>query len=207
MCGSSLDVVGKSQNWDDYRPIVDGRYLGITYEETFQETLATVVVSHLELAETFLDQKDEGQAVAHVEEYDEVDDDSGAIRAQEAPSIKQKPDPKGKGKRQASGSPGKSGGGTRAAYLMPAYRYPIAVPGAHHPAKPEHYSVIINVKRAVQYGAAFSTAVDKEKEIRGSYVTSGIPANARFYLREFEVLGFTNCVPTLLPSFGGGGLS
>ena len=66
---------------------------------------------------------------------------------------------------------------------MPAYRYPIAVPGAHHPAKSEHYSVIINVKRAVQYGTAFSTAVDKEKEIRGSYVTSGIPAKAIVQIR------------------------
>ena len=75
------------------------------------------------------------------------------------------------------------GGGTRAAYLMPAYRYPIAVPGAHHPAKPEHSSVIINVKRAIQYGAAFSIAVDKEKEIRGNYVTSGIPANAIVQIR------------------------
>ena len=178
-----LMLWARVRNWDDYRPIVEGRYLGITYEETFQETLATVVVSQLELAETFLDQKDEGQAVAHVEEYDELDDDSGAIRAQEAPSIKQKPDPKGKGKRQTSGSPGRLGGGTRAAYLMPAYRYPIAVPGAHHPAKPEHYSVIINVKRAVQYGTAFSLAVDKEKEIRGSYVTSGIPANAIVQIR------------------------
>ena len=117
---------------------------GRTDEETFQATLATVVVSQLDLAEAFLDQKDEGQAVAHVEEYDELDDDSGAIRALEAPSIKQKPDPKGKGKRQASGSPGKPGGGTRAAYLMPANRYLIAVPGAHHSAKPDHYSVIMN---------------------------------------------------------------
>ena len=138
-------------------------------------------MSQLELAEAFLDQKDEGQVVTHVEEYDELDDDLGAIRAQEAPSIKQKPDPRKK--RQTSGSPGKPGGGTRAAYLMPAYRYPIAVPGAHHPAKPEHYSVIINVKRAVQYGAAFSLAVDKAKEIRGSYVTSGIPANAIVQIR------------------------
>ena len=176
-----LMLWARVKNWDDYRPIVEGRYLGITYEETFQETLATVVVSQLELAETFLDQLDEGHAVARVEEYDELDDDSGAIRAQEAPSIKQKPDPRKK--RQTSGSPGKPGGGTRAAYLMPAYRYPIAVPGAHHPAKPEHYSVIINVKRAVQYGAAFSVAVDKEKEIRGSYVTSGIPANAIVQIR------------------------
>ena len=176
-----LMLWARVKNWDDYRPIVEGRYLGITYEETFQETLATVVVSQLELAETFLDQLDEGHAVAHVEEYDELDDDSGAIRAQEAPSIKQKPDPRKK--RQTSGSPGKPGGGTRAAYLMPANRYPIAVPGAHHPTKPEHYAVIINVKRAVQYGAAFSVAVDKEKEIRGSYVTSGIPANAIVQIR------------------------
>ena len=138
-------------------------------------------MSQLELAEAFLDQKDEGHTVAHVEEYDELDDDSGAIRAQEAPSIKQKPDPRKK--RPTSGSPGRPGGATRAAYLMPAYRYPIAVPGVHHPAKPEHYSVIINVKRAVQYGTAFSLAVDKEKEIRGSYVTSGIPANAIVQIR------------------------
>ena len=178
-----LMLWARVRNWDDYRPIVDGRYLGITYEETFQDPLATIVVSQLELAETFLDQKDEGQTVVQVDEYNELEDDSGAIRAQEAPSIKEKQVPKGKGKRQASASPGKPGGGTRAAYLMPAYRYPIAVPGAHHPAKPEHYSVIINVKRAVQHGAAFSTAVDKEKEIRGSYVTSGIPANAIVQIR------------------------
>ena len=178
-----LMLWARVRNWDDYRPIVEGRYLGITYEDTFQESLATIVVSQLELAETFLDQRDEGQATAFIEEYDELDDDSGAIRAQEAPSIKQKPDPKGKGKRSTSGSPGKPGGGTRAAYLMPAYRYPIAVPGAHHPSKPEHYSVIINVKRAVQYGTAFSLAVDQEKEIRGSCVTSGIPANAIVQIR------------------------
>ena len=176
-----LMLWARAKNWDDYRPVVEGRYLGITYEETFQQTLATVVVSQLELAEAFLDQKDEGPVVPHVEEYDELDDDLGAIRAQEAPSIKQKPDPKKK--RQTSGSPGKPGGGTRAAYLMPANRYPIAVPGAHHPTKPEHYSVIINVKRAVQYGAAFSLAVDKAKEIRGNYVTSGIPANAIVQIR------------------------
>ena len=110
-----------------------------------------------------------------------MDDDLGAIRAQEAPSIKQKPDPK---KEKANEwLPRKARGGTRAAYLMPANRYPIAVPGAHHPTKPEHYSVIINVKRAVQYRTAFSPAVDKAKEIRGNYVTSGIPANAIVQIR------------------------
>ena len=178
-----LMLWARVRNWDDYRPIVDGRYLGITYEETFQDPLATIVVSQLELAEIFLDQKDEGQNAIQVDEYDELEDDWSAIRAQEAPSIKGKPVPKGKGKRSASGSPERLGAGTRAAYLMPAYRYPIAVSGAHHPAKPEHYSIIINVKRAVQYGAAFSLAVDKEKEIRGSYVTSGIPANAIVQIR------------------------
>ena len=58
-----LMLWARVRNWDDYRPIVDGRYLGITYEDTFETTLATVVVSQLELAEIFLDQKDEGQAV------------------------------------------------------------------------------------------------------------------------------------------------
>ena len=55
--------------------------------------------------------------------------------------------------------------------------------GSSSSAKPEHYSVFINVKRAIQYGAAFSIAVDKEKEIRGNYVTSGIPANAIVQIR------------------------
>ena len=39
------------------------------------------------------------------------------------------------------------------------------------------------MKRAVQYGAAFSIAVDQEKEIRDNYVTSGIPANAIVQIR------------------------
>ena len=74
-----LMLWARVRNWDDYKPLVDGRYLGITYEETFQEPLATVVVLQLELAETFLDQKDEGQAVVHVDEYDELEDDSGEL--------------------------------------------------------------------------------------------------------------------------------
>ena len=125
-----LMLWARVRNWDDYRPIVDGRCLGITYEETFQEPLATVVVSQLELAETFLDQKDEGQAVAYIEEYEDMEDESGGIRAQEAPSIKTKKDTRKQSQRQASASPGRTGGGTRAAYLMPSCRYPIAVPGA-----------------------------------------------------------------------------
>ena len=40
-----LMLWARVKNWDDFRPLVDGRYLGITYEETFQEPLATVVVS------------------------------------------------------------------------------------------------------------------------------------------------------------------
>ena len=73
--------------------------------------------------------------------------------------------------------------GTRAAYLMPSYRYPIAVAGAHHPTRSQDYSVIINVKRAVQYGAAFSPAVDLQNDERGHYATSGIPANAIVQIR------------------------
>ena len=44
-----LMLWARAKNWDDYRPVVEGRYLGITYEETFQQPLATVVVSQLEL--------------------------------------------------------------------------------------------------------------------------------------------------------------
>ena len=158
------------KNWDDYRPIFGGKFMGITYEDTFQEPLATVVVTQLELAEALFDQKDEGQATAQVEDYDDMEDETGAIRALEAPSIRNKPEPKKYGSRQQSESPGRSGG-TRAAYLMPAYRYPIAVAGAHHPTKPQDYSVIINVRRAVQYGTAFSAAIDLQNDERGHYVT------------------------------------
>ena len=39
------------------------------------------------------------------------------------------------------------------------------------------------MKRAVQYGAAFSPAVDLQNDERGYYVTSGIPANAIVQIR------------------------
>ena len=139
----------------------DGKFLGISYGEAFQENLATIVVSQLELAEAFLDQKDEGMPIAQVEVFGDMEDETGAIRASEAPSIKNKPPPRKPGPRTQSDSPGRPNS-TRAAYLMPAYRYPIAVEGAHHPARAQDYSVFINVRRAIQYGAAFSTAVDLE---------------------------------------------
>ena len=100
------------KNWDDYRPIFDGKVLGISYEETFQEKLATVVVSQLELAEAFLDQRDEGMPMA----LDDMEDDTGAIRASEAPSIKNKPPPKKPGPRTHSDYPGRPNS-TRAASL------------------------------------------------------------------------------------------
>ena len=121
--------------------------------------------------------------MAQVEDFDDMEDDKGAIRASEAPSIKNKPPPKKPGPRTHSDSPGRPNS-TRAAYLMPAYRYPIAVEGAHHPTRAQDYSVIINVRRAIQYGAAFSPAVDLENNERGQYVTSGIPANAIVQIQE-----------------------
>ena len=183
MLDHHLLLWARVKNWDDYRPIAGDKFMSISYEDTFQSPLATVVVSQLELAEAFLDQKDEGQASFQVEDFDDMEDETGAIRALEAPSIRNKPDPKKSGPRQQSESPGRPGG-TRAAYLMPAYRYPIAVEGAIHPSKPQDYSVIINVKRAVQYGAAFSPAVDLQNDERGFYViTSGIPATAIVQIR------------------------
>ena len=137
------------KNWDNYRPIADDKFMPIIYEDTFQSPLATMVVSQVELAEAFLDQRNEGQAPPPLEEYEEAEDESGAIRAKEAPTIKDKAEQKKSGPRQQSESPGKDGH-TRAAYIMPSYRYPMAVEGAFHPSKPQHYSVIFNVKRAVQ---------------------------------------------------------
>ena len=182
MVDHHLLLWARVRNWNDYRPIAGNETMSITYEDTFQAPLATVVVSQLELAEAFLDQRDEGQAPLQMEDFDDMEDESGAIRAHEAPSIRNKPDPKKSRPGQQSESPGKSGN-TRAAYLMPAYRYPIAVEGAFHPSKSQEYSVIINVKRAVQYGAAFSPAVDLKNDERGFYVTSGIPANATVQIR------------------------
>ena len=182
MVDHHLMLWARVKNWDDYRPIFDGKFLGISYEEALQENLATIVVSQLELAEAFLDQKDEGMPIAQVEDFDDMEDETGAIRASEAPSIKNKPPPRKPGQRTQSDSPGRPNS-TRAAYLMPAYRYPIAVEGAHHPARAQDYSVIINVRRAIQYGAAFSPAVDLENDERGQYVTSGIPANAIVQIR------------------------
>ena len=128
------------------------------HEDTFQEPLATVVVSQVELAEAFLDQRNEGQPTVQLDESEEEEDESGGVRAKESPGIKDKAEQKKSGQRQQSESPGKSTGYTRATYIMPSYRYPIAVEGACYPSKLQHYSVIINVKRAVQYGAIFSPA-------------------------------------------------
>ena len=152
-----LMLWARVRNWDDYRPTSSGKFLAISYEDTFEETLATVVVTQLELAEAFLDQRDEGQAAIQVEDYDDMEDESGAIRAVEAPSVKTKADLKKYGGRQQSESPGRPGG-TRAAYIMLSCRYPIAVAGAHHPSKAQHYSVIINMKRAVQDKNSFLTS-------------------------------------------------
>ena len=129
MLNHHLFLWARVKKWDDYRPIADNKFMPITYEDTFQSPLATVVVSQVELAEAFLDQRNEGQATIQVDEHEEVEDESGAIRAKEAPSIKDKPDPKKSGQRPQSDSSGKPGF-TRAAYFMPSYRYPIAVEGA-----------------------------------------------------------------------------
>ena len=73
MVDHHLLLWARVKNWDDYRPIFDGKFLGISYENTFQDKLATVVVSQLELAEAFLDQKDEGQPAIQVEDYQSID--------------------------------------------------------------------------------------------------------------------------------------
>ena len=44
----------------------------ITYEDTFQTPPATVVVTQVELAEAFLDQRNEGQAPFQFDEYEET---------------------------------------------------------------------------------------------------------------------------------------
>ena len=103
-----------------------------------------------------------------------------------SPKGKGKEDEKGKGKgkgrragsRPRSGTPVPTGPVTRAAYIMPINRYPVAVEGGHMSYQSKHYSVVFDVLRAVQYGAVFSPAVNKAGDPRGNYVTSGIPANA-----------------------------
>ena len=89
-----LILWARARNWDDFRPVAGSKTISVSYEDTFQTPLATVVVSQLELAEAFLDQRDEGQAPLQMEEFEDMEDESGAIRAHEAPSIKNRPDPK-----------------------------------------------------------------------------------------------------------------
>ena len=64
------------------------------------------------------------------------------------------------------------------AYIMPTSRYPVAVEGVHNTIHSKHYAVVFDVLRAVQYGTAFSPAVNTAGNPRGNYITSGIPANA-----------------------------
>ena len=155
--------------------------------------MATIAVTEMELAEAFLEQQNEGpQPLPQEPDPDDDTIEEGVVAGRPAPSIQDKPkgngkgDEKGRGKgkgrrpgsRPRSGTPVPSGPVTRSAYIMPTNRYPVAVEGVQNTFQSKHYAVVFDVLRAVQYGTVFSPAVSKSGDIRGNYVTSGIPANA-----------------------------
>ena len=53
--------------------------------------------------------------------------------------------------------------------IMLVNRYPAAVSGAYNSRNDNHYTVIFDVLRAVQYGAVFSPAVDNKGNHRGQH--------------------------------------
>ena len=150
--------------------------MNLCYQESFGNPLATIAVTEMELAEAFLEQQNEGPHPVP-EAPDPADDaiEEGVVAGRPAPSIHDKPkgkrkeDEKAKGKgkgkragsRPRSGTPVPTGPVTRSAKIMPTNRYPVAVEGAHMALQSKHYSVVVDVLRAVQYGAVFSPAVTK----------------------------------------------
>ena len=177
----------RSKTWSECRPFAGNKEMNLGYEDAVVTPLATIAVTEMELAEAFLEQQNEGPQPLPLPDPKDDTIEEGVVAGRRAPSIQDKPkgkgknDEKGKGKgkgRPRSGTPVPSGPVTRSAYIMPTNRYPVAVEGVHNTFHSKHYAVVFDVLRAVQYGTVFSPAVNKEGNPRGSYVTSGIPANA-----------------------------
>ena len=84
----------------------------LSYEESFAENIASVVVTETELAEAFFEQADEGMPDPPPRMGSDDEDESGVIEAREAPTIKvkdkRKGNPKGKGKGKKSRSKDRS---------------------------------------------------------------------------------------------------
>ena len=178
----------RSKTWSECRPFAGTKEMNLGYQESLVTPLATVTVTEMELAEAFLEQQNEGpQPVPTAPDPKDDTIEEGVVAGRPALSIHEKPkgkgknDDKGKGKgkgRPRSGTPVPSGPVTRSAYIMPTDRYLVASEGVHNTAHSKHYAVVFDVMRAVQYGTVFSPAVNTAGIERGSYVTSGIPANA-----------------------------
>ena len=178
----------RSKTWSECRPFAGNKEMNLGDQDAVVTPLATITVTEMELAEAFLEQQNEGpQPLPPGPDPKDDTIEEGVVTGRPAPSIQEKPkgkgknDEKGKGKgkgRPRSGTPVPSGPVTRSAYIMPTNRYPVAVEGVHNTIHSKHYAVVFDVLRAVQYGTVFSPAVNKQGNPRGSYVTSGIPANA-----------------------------
>ena len=178
----------RSKTWSECRPFAGNKEMNLGYQDSVVTSLATITVTEMELAEAFLEQQNEGpQPLPTAPDPKDDTIEEGVVTGRPALSIQEKPkgkgknDDKGKGKgkgRPRSGTPVPSGPVTRSAYIMPTNRYPVAVEGVHNTIHSKHYAVVFDVLRAVQYGTAFSPAINKAGNPRGSYVTSGIPANA-----------------------------
>ena len=182
----------RSKTWSECRPFAGNKEMTLGYQDAVVTPLATIAVTEMELAEAFLEQQNEGPQPLPAPDPTDDTIEEGVVAGRRAPSIHEKPkgkgkkDERGKGKgkgerptsRARRGTPVPSGPVTRSAYIMPTNRYPVAVEGVHNTHHSKHYAVVFHVLSAVQYGAVFSPAVNKEGNPRGSYVTSGIPATA-----------------------------
>ena len=158
----------RSKTWSECRPFTTTKQMELGYQDSFGTPLATIAVTEMELAEAFLEQQNEGPQPLPPPDPKDDTIEEGVVVGRPAPSIHEKPkgkgkeDEKGKGKgkgrragsRPRSGTPVPTGPVTRSAYIMPINRYPVAVEGAHMPFQSKHYSVVFDVLRAVQYGAA-----------------------------------------------------
>ena len=125
--------MGETKTWSECRPFAGNKEMKLGYQDAVVTPLATITVTEMELAEAFLEQRNEGPQPSP-SRPDPTDDtiEEGVVTGRPAPSIHEKPkgkgknDEKGKGKgkgRPRSGTPVPSGPVTRSAYITPTNRY------------------------------------------------------------------------------------
>ena len=87
----------RSKSWSECQPFTITKNMDLGYADSIEARFATITVTEMELAEAFLEQQDEG-APPLPDKPDPEDDtiEEGAVAGRPAPSIHDKPKPKGK---------------------------------------------------------------------------------------------------------------